>query len=77
MLKSYVIQSTFVFNIDDLGFTDWENSTSIVVVVRPDANDEDIKVLVDRNGNNPILLAGICADGRILILAVEIPRKII
>lgn len=77
LLKSHVISSAFVFNIDEAGFADWADSTNIVVFVPANTNDKDIKVPWDKNGTRASLLAGIWADGSTLIPVVAIPRKTI
>jgi len=78
-IKPYVetIPSSFIFNLDETGFLEFQDATDIKVIVSADFQESKINIPVNRDSKRSTLLHGICADGSFIPPCIILPRKTI
>ena len=71
------IPAPFVFNIDEVGFSEWADATTVTVIVPSDFTCSDIKIPVPRAGKRASMIACISADGGTINPGIVVPRSTI
>ena len=71
------IPAAFVFNIDEVGFSEWADATTVTVIVPSDFTCDDIKIPVPRAGKRASMVACISADGESINPGITVPRSTI
>jgi hypothetical protein len=68
------IPATFIWNMDEIGHSDWADAHREAVYVPHDISADHIPVTVSRTGKRSTLVGCICLDGSFMKRMVVIPR---